>query len=147
MVSKYDVEKLKEIFIADLNEKITGSISENRRYGWIFYFNAINDISVLYRIDNIIASLFKRLEDFGRVPPPNLKKISRAFYEAKCNPIGGYIHNYNNYKTIQQKTDFLRKRGKLQRDKEYSEKEINELYESTKQKNLSELERDDAICY
>lgn len=69
------LEKLKEILIADLNEKITGAISENRRYGWIFYFNAINDMSVLYKIDSIIASFFKRLEDFGRIPPPNLKKF------------------------------------------------------------------------
>ncbi|MBD1838310.1 reverse transcriptase domain-containing protein [Coleofasciculus sp. FACHB-501] len=143
----YNIEKLKEIFVSELNEKITGAISENRRYGWIFYFNAINDISVLYMIDNIIANLFKRLDDFGRVPPPNLKKLSRAFYEAKHNPKLGYIHNYNNYKTVEHKRDFLRERGRLERDKGYSEEEINELYENLKQRNLSELERDDALLY
>ncbi|MEC4818039.1 MAG: RNA-directed DNA polymerase, partial [Scytonema sp. PMC 1069.18] len=63
--SKYTVESLKEIFITNLNEKITGAISEERKYGWIFYFNAINDVSLLYKIDNIIAGFFKRLEDFG----------------------------------------------------------------------------------
>ncbi|MEC4879933.1 MAG: hypothetical protein SAL70_01100 [Scytonema sp. PMC 1070.18] len=145
--SKYTVESLKEIFITNLNEKITGAISEERKYGWIFYFNAINDVSLLYKIDNIIAGFFKRLEDFGSVTPPNLKKVSRAFYEAKYNPTGGYIHNYNSYKTVEQKKDFLRQRGRLDMNKEYSEQEIDELFESLKQKNLLELERDDSWLY
>jgi hypothetical protein len=146
-LKKLKKENLKRIFISDLNEKITGAICETRRYGWIFYFNAINDMSVLYIIDNIIANLFKRLDDFGRVPPPTLKKISRAFYEAKHNPLGGYIHNYNKYENVGQKTDFLKERGRLELDKAYSDEEINELYENLKQKNLSELERDDALLY
>jgi retron-type reverse transcriptase len=141
------IEKLKEIFISELNEKITGAISENKRYGWIFYFNAINDMSVLYTIDNIISNFFKRLDDFSKVPPPNLKKISRAFYEAKYNPTGGYIHNYNNYETVKQKIGFLTERGRLDPKKKYSKEEINELYENLKQKNLSELEADDALLY
>jgi RNA-directed DNA polymerase len=145
--SKYAVDKLKEIFVANLNEKITGAISEKRKYGWIFYFNAINDMSVLYKIDHIIAGLFKRLEDFGRVSPVNLKKISRAFYEAKYNPEGGYIHDYNSYQTVKQKRDFLGQRGHLDPDKEYSGEEIEELFETIKQRNLLELERDDSWLY
>lgn len=140
------VEKLKEIFIEELNEKITGAINEKRKYGWIFYFSAINDKSMLHKIDNIVKSLFNRLGDFGK-SPPNLKKISRAFYEAIHNPKGGYIHNYNSYITIQDKTKFLKRRGKLESDKAYSDKEINELYENLKQRNLSELDKDDALLY
>ncbi|NJM23889.1 MAG: RNA-directed DNA polymerase, partial [Richelia sp. SM1_7_0] len=37
------VEKLKEIFIEELNEKITGAINEKENMDWIFYFNTIND--------------------------------------------------------------------------------------------------------
>jgi retron-type reverse transcriptase len=145
--NNYGVEKLKEAFISRLNEKITGAISEERRYGWIFYFNAINDISVLYMIDNIIANFFKRLNDFERVPPPNLKKISRAFYEAKHTPKRGYIHNYNSYETVKQKREFLEERGLLEPNKKYSDEEISDLYENEKRKSLSELEKDDAILY
>ncbi|AFZ04462.1 reverse transcriptase domain-containing protein [Calothrix sp. PCC 6303] len=145
--SKYAVDKLKENFVVNLNEKITGAISEKRKYGWIFYFSAINDMSVLYKIDNIIAGLFKRLEDFDRIPPANLKKISRAFYEAKYNPEGGYIHDYNSYQTVKQKSDFLGQRGHLEPEKEYSGEEIEKLFEAIKQRNLSELERDDSWLY
>lgn len=140
-------EKLKEMFVSDLNEKITGAISENRRYGWIFYFGAMNDISVLYKIDNIIRNLFSRLEDFNRVAPTELKKLSRAFYEAKYNPKNGYIHNYNIYETTIQKINFLASRGKLDPRKEYSEAEINEIFERVKRKNLVELEQDNAHQY
>jgi len=142
-----NAEKLKEIFILDLNEKITGAISEKKPYGWVFYYSAINDISVLYKIDKLITEFFKRLKDFDGVPPVSLKKLSRAFYEAKHNPKGGYIHNYNAYQTVEHKRDFLAHRGRLDPDKPYSEEEINELYERVKQRNLSELENDEAQLY
>lgn len=149
MLKKFqnNTSKIKEIFLADLNEKITGAISENRRYGWVFYFNAITDLSVLYKIDKIIADFFGRLDDFNKVDPPNIKKISRAFYEAKYNPKGGYIHNYDNYDNVKKKQDLLMERGWLDPKKEYSKGKIEELYEQLKQKKLSELEKDDAILY
>jgi hypothetical protein len=142
-----NVQKLKEIFIDELNEKITGAIKDKQKYGWIFYYNAINDEAIFYKIDSIIANLFKRLEDFNRVPPPNLKKLSRAFYEGKYNPSGGYIHNYNKYETIPQKRKFLQKRGRLDSSKKYSDEEIYDLFKSLEQKNLQELEKDDALLY
>lgn len=139
-----DMNKMKDIFLVELNEKITGAISENRRYGWVFYFIGVNDISFFYKLDNIIATFFNRLDDFGKVPPPNLKKLSRTFYEAKHNPLGGYIHNYNSYENVNQKMDFLSQRGELDPDKGYSEEEINDIFERVKRRNLSELEKDDA---
>jgi len=32
-----------KVFIDDLNEKLSGALSDNRRYGWLFYFLEIND--------------------------------------------------------------------------------------------------------
>lgn len=148
-IDKYnnDIDKLKNIFMMDLNEKITGAISEKRRYGWVFYFIAVNDISIFYKLDKIIATFFNRLDDFDKVPPPNLKKLSRTFYEAKHNPKGGYIHNYNSYENVNQKREFLSQRGELDPDKPYSEEEINDIFERVKRRNLSELEKDDAHLY
>ncbi|WP_044209483.1 reverse transcriptase domain-containing protein [Coleofasciculus chthonoplastes] len=145
-INKYnnDIDKLKNIFMMDLNEKITGAISEKRRYGWVFYFIAVNDISVFYKLDKIIASFFNRLDDFDKVPPPNLKKLSRTFYEAKHNHQGGYIHNYNSYQNVNQKREFLSQLGELDPDKPYSEEDINDIFERVKRRNLSELEEDDA---
>jgi RNA-directed DNA polymerase len=145
--NNYGVDKLKDSFVLDLNEKITGAISENKRYGWIFYFNEITDMKLLHKIDNIIANFFKRLDDFNRIPPPNLKKISRAFFEAKYSPEGGYIHNYNKYESREQKERFLLERCKINRNEHYSDEKIHDLYEFHKRNNLSELEKDDALIY
>ena len=139
-------EKLQEVFILELNEKITGAIDGYRRYGWIFYFNAINDLSIFYRIDNIILDFFHRNPDFNNFSLKH-KKLSKAFYEVKYNPMGEYIHNYNFYKTITEKRDFLSQWGKIDNSKGLSEMEINKLYEQTKFRNLSKLEKDDAIVY
>ena len=54
-------ERIKEIFLSELNERITGAISQNRRYGWIAYFNQITDMTLLHRIDHAIAGMFHRL--------------------------------------------------------------------------------------
>ncbi|UBF23982.1 hypothetical protein K9N68_19850 [Kovacikia minuta CCNUW1] len=142
-----DENKLKEMFILDINEKITGAISEKKRYGWIFYFSSINELSVLYKLDKIIAGLFERLDDFHGTPPSSLKKLSRAYFEAKYSPTSGYIYNYDNNDTLESKRNFLSKRGKLDPNKGYSEEEIIELYDKVKQRNLSELQKDDAFVY
>ncbi len=143
-------ERLKEIFLIELNEKITGAISKNKRYGWIFYFHAITDLSVLYKIDNIICNFFKRLPDFKQTAPTELKKLSRAYYEVKdIRKINsGYIHNYNQYKDELQKQSFLVQRGFIEPSKNYSNAdEIDRLYQQARNIYLSQLEKDNANIY
>jgi RNA-directed DNA polymerase len=53
-------DKLVNRFCFDLNEKITGSISDNKKYGWLFYYSSINDISTLFKLDNFIQELIIR---------------------------------------------------------------------------------------
>lgn len=148
-LKKFDKDQLKRMFILGINEKITGAISGDKRYGWIFYFSAINDLSVLHKLDKIVASLFGRLVDFNESPPADLKKLSRAYYEAKYSPTSGYTYNYNNNETVTAKSNFLIERGKLDPSevKSKSPEEIIAFYEYVKQKNLSELQRDDAHVY
>lgn len=117
-VKHLDEKSLKEAFVLDINEKITGAISDNRRYGWIFYFSSINDLTLLYKLDKIIIDLFKRSDDFDKTPPHNLKKLARAYYEAKYSPTSGYIYNYDSNDTLEKKRDFLSKRGKLEPNKQ-----------------------------
>jgi retron-type reverse transcriptase len=109
-IKKYkwiDNEAYKSILVENLNEKITGAISETKRYGWIFYFLEINDEGLLHRIDRIIDSFFKRLDEFDNKRPDKLKSMSRAYFEAKYNAHGSYVHNYNRYVTIKDKIIYL----------------------------------------
>lgn len=137
-----DQEAKKQIFIESLNEKITGAISETSRYGWLFYFLEINDMPILYQIDKIIDSFFSRLVEFDNRPPADLKRLSKAYFEAKYNAHGNYIHNYNRYVTLQDKIKYLNRLGLLNPDLIYPAEEIATLFEKIKMQNLKYLEKD-----
>lgn len=133
------------VFVEDLNEKITGSLNEKRRYGWLFYFLEITDISLLHKLDGIISNFFTRLSDFGSLPPANLKKLTKAYYKAKYTPRGGYIHNYDNYETIAEKMKYLGDRGYINPDKSYKKEDIDIIFNRVKRKRLTDLELDIGI--
>ena len=132
----------KQVFIEDLNEKITGAISNKRRYGWLVYFIEINDMQLLHKLDGIIQSFFVRLDDFGFCPPPQLKRLSTSFYKIKYDIGGGYIHNYELYDSVPKKLRYLSERGLLNPKKLYKKEEIEILFSRTKKRHLSKLDLD-----
>ena len=81
-----------------LNLKLTGCIYKNQRFGWVFYYSQINDVSALRRIDHTVSLLFKR---FGVANPPNPKRTLKAFYESKRVDKSDhwYIPNYDDMTT------------------------------------------------
>lgn len=83
-----------ERFRWNLNLKITGCIYKNQRFGWVFYYSQINDLSVLRQIDNTVSLLFKR---FQISTPPKPKRTLKAFYESKRidKDSHWYIPNYD----------------------------------------------------
>lgn len=133
------------VFIEDLNEKITGSLNEKKRYGWLFYFLEITDISLLHKLDGIISNFFTRISDFGFLPPANLKKLTKAYYKAKYSTSGGYIHNYDNYETVAEKMKYLGDRGYINPDKLYKKEDIDIIFNRVKRKRLTDLELDIGI--
>lgn len=134
-------EAMKDIFVRRLNAKLTGAISEDRRYGWIFYYLEIDDEELLHRIDAIVESFFERHPYFDK-KPDQLKRVARAYWEAQYRPRNGYILNYDSHKTIGDKIDFLRGFGILDPDKEYSSDEIERIYNVERDKHLSRLKAD-----
>jgi retron-type reverse transcriptase len=144
-IKKYkwiDDDAYKSIFIENLNEKITGAISETKRYGWLFYFLEINDEALLHRMDRIIESFFYRLGEFDNKRPESLKRLARSYFEAKYNSHGNYIHNYNLYVTYEDKIKYLNKMGKINPESTYSKEDIDLIFEKTKLQNLLHLEND-----
>lgn len=138
---KVDSKALKNIFVESINEMITGAISEDRRYGWVFYYMEITDMELLHRIDSIVEDFFERNPKFEEVPS-NLKRIVRAYYEAKNNPRGGYIKDYDQYNTLVSKREYLDERGFLDPDEVYSSDRIEMMFEREKEKNISRLKAD-----
>lgn len=140
-------ERLKDIFLLELNEKITGAISTNKRYGWIAYFNEITDQSLLYRMDLAIVGMFSRLPEFQNSPPDALRKLTRAYFEMKYNPSGGYVRNYDLIKTRAQKLQLLEERGRIDPAVPLSDAQIDERYDSYVQHIISSMHADEGVIY
>jgi hypothetical protein len=139
-------ESLRNVFFDELDERISGAISGNRRYGWIAYFSQISDESVLHKIDAAVRKMLLRSDELkSRVP--YVKRFARAFFEIRFRPNGGYVRNYDEYKTVAQKLDFLVFRGEIGPETALTEKQINERFEAYRDRQLSEMLADEAVIY
>lgn len=140
-------ERLKEIFILELNERITGAISLRKRYGWIAYFNQITDLQLLHHLDNAIEGMFKRLPDFGGKAPKDLKRLRRAYFEMKFNPQGGYVRNYDKIETGAEMLAFLTERGRVGPEEALTDEQIKDRYEKYLQHILAAMHKDEGTLY
>lgn len=140
-------DRLKEIFLHELNERITGAISQGRRYGWIAYFNQISDLSLLHRLDSAIEGMFNRMKEFESEPPPGLKKLRRAYYEMKFNPQGGYVRDYDRFTTPPDMLKFLIERGRVDPDVPLTDAEIKEKYDKYVIHLLAAMHADEGTVY
>lgn len=140
-------ERLKEIFLLELNERITGAIAHNKRYGWIAYFNQISDLKVLHRLDHAIESMFKRLSDFGGTAPADLKRLGRAYFEMKFSPQGGYVRDYDKITTRVEMLALLSERGRVGPDEALTDEQIKDRYDKYLQHILAAMHKDEGVLY
>jgi hypothetical protein len=139
--------QLQQAFLLELNEKITGSVSGQRRYGWVAYFNQITDLSLLHRLDFVVAKMFERLPDFEHSAPSTLKKFSRSFFEMKYRPGGGYVQNYDQIINVEQMRAFLVRRAQLASDEEPSDAVVIARYDSYRRLMLRSVLADEGGAY
>lgn len=144
---KDDDERFKEVFLEELNETITGMISKEKNYGWLFYYSEINDLQLLFRLDKIISKLFSTLEIFDNKAPVNLKKLSRTLYCIKHNSNKNYISDYDKINTFKKKRDFLAYRGIISSMKHYEEEYIELMFEKHLNKQISKAQKDQGYKY
>jgi retron-type reverse transcriptase len=139
--------RLAEIFLLELNERITGAISQKKRYGWIAYFNQISDLSLLHRLDRAIATMFKRLPDFDRKAPAALRKLSRSYFEMKFDPSGGYVRDYDKIVTRAEKLAFLQERGRVGPEEALTDVQIDDRYDKYLHHVLAAMHADEGDFY
>lgn len=140
-------ERLVEIFFMELNEKITGAISGNKRYGWVAYFNQITDLTILHKMDHAISGMLQRMHEIGDQAPSSIKKLSRSYYEMKFNPRGGYVRNYDIITTRGQKLKFLADRGRVDPDIQLTDKQIDDIYDEYLKAVLAAMHSDEGEIY
>jgi len=142
-----DKNRLVDIFYLELNEKITGAISGNKRYGWIAYFNQITDEKLLHQMDRAVARMVSRVPILIENGPSPLKKLVRSHYEMKFNPRGGYIRDYDLNITVAQKLRFLDSRGRVDPDVPLTDAQVTERYESYVKHVLAKMHEDEGELY
>ncbi|MEJ4087226.1 reverse transcriptase domain-containing protein [Galbibacter orientalis] len=139
---KDDKERFKEVFLEELNEMITGIISKNKKYGWLFYFAEMNDKSLLFKLDKIIDVFFKELKAFDNKSPKELKKLVRSYHVIRFDSNKSYLANYDDINTIKKKRTFLVFRGQINSEIPYTSSEIEDIFERFTKKRINKLEKD-----
>lgn len=61
-----------------LNLKITGFILEGHKYGWLFFYSQITDLSLLFHLDDVVKKLVKRYKLDGKI---KMKRFVRTYAE------------------------------------------------------------------
>lgn len=79
-----------------LNLKITGFILEKHKYGWLFFYSQITDISLLYHLDDVVKKMIKRYKLDDKI---KIKRFVRTFAEMRMAlHETKYIPNLDNLK-------------------------------------------------
>lgn len=119
-------EELYCYYEAIINQKISGIRYEQKLYGWLPFYSEITDLSVLFRLDKILERLVRRYVS-GR-ERMTLHSFVRSFFAIKQNGGGNLLSDFDKLKTTPEKLAFLKSRKRL-KDKEYTDEEINILYQ------------------
>ncbi len=139
-------DSLREAFIDELNERISGAISGKRRYGWIAYFSQITDESILHRIDDAVRRMLLRDPELA-VCVKDVKRFSRALFEMRHRPQGGYVRDYDKFNTPAQMLSFLVFRGRVNSAVALTSAQIVEKFEAYRSQQLSAMLADEASLY
>lgn len=84
----------KALLFWKLNLRISGCIANNKCKGWLFFFSEIDDMTMLFELDNMIKHLCVR----NRVDYKNVKKLTRAIHEVKHHKWkSNYFPNFDSY--------------------------------------------------
>ena len=70
------------LFVWKLNLRIVGCILEDKKYGWLFYYSQMDDLTPLYHLDWLIKKFFAR---YNIKKPDGLKTFVRGYHEITKN--------------------------------------------------------------
>lgn len=141
LFKNYKHNKNKKELLWRLNIRISGAICNNKKYGWLFYFNKINDLKLLYHLDDLVLKLKKRYNVTGI----DNKKFIEAYYQIKKNDIKKNDYFFNVDKaTDEEKKDILLNITDFSKEEieKLSNKDLDYNYKIAVFKCLKSLEMD-----
>lgn len=137
-------EEFSEVFIEELNERITGAISQGKQYGWVFYFNESTDMSYFSRVDKAIKSMTRRTNLLTNTQRRKIKSTVRAYFESKFSKSSGYITNYDVILDNKGQRKFLVHMGYLSSEdaEKMSPMKLDAMFRDVVSQRLARLDKD-----
>ena len=128
-----------DLFVWKLNLKITGCVFDNKKYGWLFFYSQLTDISLLYHLDWLVDKLCKRY----KIKKNGIKRYVRAYHEIRNNQHESkYLINADNY-SVEDKKKLLAQTYRISVDElKGTDEEISNRFKKVLFKDLSNLEKD-----
>lgn len=115
-------------YIEEFNRMLSGFKYGNHLYGWLPYFQAINDVSSLYGMDHVIKN--KLLNGLPDDITSKVNSLVDTYYDIHRNGGDNLLENYDLLTTIDQKRSFLYRKGRIESNKAYTEEQIMNYFDS-----------------
>jgi len=100
---EYKQDKNSQQFIWKLNNRITGFVLDENKYGWLFFYSQIDNVAILYHLDWFVQKMchiYKVDEGLRK----RVKKFVKAYFEIiKKRGKSGYIPNSAGFSIQEQK--------------------------------------------
>lgn len=127
-----------DAFAWQLNLKIAGCIVGNQKYGWMFFYSQISDLSLLRHLDWLVAKLYRRF----RIEESSLERKSffKTYLEIKYNLRGSsYLCNIDRMTQAEKQRIIIEI---YQREAPKTSEEVDDAFMKIIRSSLKELERD-----
>lgn len=123
-----------------INLRITGCVFNKKKYGWMFFYSQIDDLTLLFKLDNFVANIIlSNLPAKDRFVP---KKFVRTYHEIINNlSKTKYIPNFTEY-TIKQKKDVLSRIFGFENPFLWTDEKIDRIFSKKIFQSIKELEKD-----
>ena len=136
---KYSDSKNLQLLKWAVDIRITGCVFNGLRFGWLFFFSQIDDISLLFSLDHFVNKLSNRFDiDTNRIKP---KRFVKAFHEITKNKDNtSYIPNFDSQNISEKRrilTDIFDVKTKLMTPNEIEYQFNKKIY-----RTVRDLERD-----
>lgn len=141
LISKKDDREIKK-FIWLLNVKVTGILVDQKKYGWLYYFSCINDLTLLKKMDLLVLKYLKRFKLNNIIDQKKIKKFVKTYFEINNNLNDSkYLLNLNNV-SKEYKQKFLREICFVSDVEVLSDEELDYRYKYNIYRTLKNLEKD-----
>ena len=127
-----------EYIVWKLNLKISGFIMENNKYGWLFFYSQINDITLLFHLDFVVKNILSRYHLEEKIKP---KKFVKTYFEiTKALHDTRYILNIDNL-SLENKKEILQKIY-TKNIEDLSDVSIEIMFKRIMKKEIIDIEKD-----